>query len=124
MNKIINAMLTMKTSIVTTLASCSNFFSNSLPLTLERINFIPSESSILFFDPYIINEGSGDYWMYGKDSTYHYHFLFKKTPYIFIPISNNCPHFNKSDFKPGAMLSKANPISYMCLPTYLLGYLG
>jgi len=94
---------------ITALALTTNFFSNSILLLMERTNFIPQESSIFFFDPYIINQGSGDYWLYGKDKNYYYHFLYEKnTPYVFISTSNNCINFDKSDVKTWCSAQKGN----------------
>src|SRR5262245_17907316 len=33
---------------------------------------IPEESSVLWFNPTVMNDGSGDWWIYGEDHTYYY----------------------------------------------------
>lgn len=81
------------------MTSCtSNLASNAWLLLTDRHNFIPAESSIFFFDPYVIDSGSGGYWHYGKDRKYYYHFTYDPAaPYLYIPIDNTCPHFNRED---------------------------
>lgn len=72
--------------------------SNALLLLMERSNFIPAESSILTFEPYAINEGSSNYWLYAMDRTYYYHFTYKDdVPYVYIPQDNRCPGFDRHD---------------------------
>lgn len=72
--------------------------SNVLLLLMERSNFIPAESSILTFEPYAINEGSSNYWLYGKDRTYYYHFTYEDdVPYVYIPRDSRCPGFDQHD---------------------------
>ncbi|MGF6420326.1 hypothetical protein ABH900_003845 [Stenotrophomonas sp. AN71] len=72
--------------------------SNALLLLMERSNFIPAESSILTFEPYSINHGSSNYWLYGKDRTYYYHFTYEDdVPYVYIPQDNRCPGFDQQD---------------------------
>jgi hypothetical protein len=87
----------------------TNLFSNAFMLLTDRSNFIPTESSILHFDPYSINQGSGNYWLYGKDKTFYYHFLYDtETPYLFISTSNSCPDFDKNNFKTWCSAQKGN----------------
>lgn len=83
------------------MTSCtSNLAINAWMLLTDRHNFIPAESSIFFFDPYIIDEGSGGYWHYGKDRRYYYHFTYEPAaPYLYIPIDNKCPYFDRENFR-------------------------
>lgn len=81
------------------LAMATNLFSNVLMLAMDRVNFIPAESSLLSFEPYEINQGSSSYWIYGQDRDNYYYFSYEASaPYIFISSSNNCQAFNRLDF--------------------------
>lgn len=78
----------------------TNFFSNALMLAMDRVNFIPAESSIFSFEPYEVNQGSSSYWIYGQDSDNYYYFSYEATsPYIFILKSNHCHGFDRLNFK-------------------------
>jgi hypothetical protein len=80
-------------------ALLTNFFSNSLMMMMESVNFIPAESSILSFEPYEINQGSSSYWIYGQDRTNYYYFSYDPaSPYIFISKTNDCPVFDRLNF--------------------------
>lgn len=71
--------ITTATVGVIVLVLTTPLVSNALLLLMERSNFIPAESSILTFEPYAINDGSSNYWLYGKDRTYYYHFTYEMT---------------------------------------------
>lgn len=78
----------------------TNIFSNSLMLLMDRVNFIPAESSILAFEPYEINQGSSSYWIYGQDGENYYYFSYDAAvPYIFISKANACQGFDRLNFK-------------------------
>ena len=78
----------------------THFFSNSLMLVMERVNFIPEQSSIFSFEPYEINQGSSSYWIYGEDGENYYYFSYEPAlPYIFIAKNNSCKGFDSKDFK-------------------------
>lgn len=78
----------------------TNFFSNALMLAMDRVNFIPTESSIFSFEPYEINQGSSSYWIYGRDRDNYYYFSYEATaPYMFISKSNDCQGFDRLNFK-------------------------
>ncbi|MBX8536469.1 hypothetical protein K5D33_17370 [Pseudomonas cichorii] len=78
----------------------SNFFSNSLMLMMDRVNFIPEQSSIFSFEPYEINQGSSSYWIYGEDGENYYYFSYEPaSPYMFIAKNNSCQGFDRKDFK-------------------------
>ncbi len=80
------------------LVSLISVFSNALMMLMDRINFISSESSIFSFEPYEINEGSSNYWIYGEDGENYYYFSYEPAaPYVFIPKSNTCPSFDRLD---------------------------
>lgn len=92
------------------LTSCtSNLGTNAWMLLTDRSNFIPAESSIFLFDPYIIDSGSGGYWLYGKDRTFYYHFTYEPAaPYLYIPIDNKCPYFDRENFRTWCSAQKGN----------------
>lgn len=78
----------------------TNFFSNALMLAMDRVNFIPAESSIFSFEPYEINKGSSSYWIYGQDRENYYYFSYEAAkPYMFISKVNDCHGFDRLDFK-------------------------
>ncbi|QEI04411.1 hypothetical protein FXN63_00085 [Pigmentiphaga aceris] len=78
----------------------TNLLSNSWMLLTDRGNFIPAESSIFSFEPYVINPGSSNYWIYGEDGKHYYYFSYDRTtPYAFIAKSNSCPNFDRLNFK-------------------------
>ncbi|HWH86526.1 MAG TPA: hypothetical protein VNV36_07100 [Pseudomonas sp.] len=78
----------------------TNIFSNSLMLLMDRVNFIPAESSIVAFEPYEINQGSSSYWIYGQDGENYYYFSYDAAaPYIFISKANVCQGFDRLNFK-------------------------
>lgn len=63
-------------------------------------NVIPSESSILWFEPYVMNQGSANYWRYGKDRTNYYHFVHTaQALYVCLPIENSCPGFDRENIR-------------------------
>lgn len=43
-------------------------------LAIDPVYVIPKESSIFVFEPTVMNTGSGDWWLYGEDRLYYYHF--------------------------------------------------
>lgn len=66
-------------------------------LLFDQDNFIPEQSSIFTFDPYLINAGSSNYWLYGKDRRYYYHFTYQpQSPYRYIAVDNTCPGFDRN----------------------------
>jgi len=92
------------------LAMATNLFSNVLILMMDRVNFIPAESSIFTFAPYEINQGSSSYWIYGEDGNNYYYFSYTSPdPYIFISTSNNCPTFNRQDYTTWCTAKRSAP---------------
>ena len=90
--------ITTATVGVIVLVLTTPLVSNAVLLLMERSNFIPRESSIFTFEPYAINQGSSNYWLYGKDRTYYYHFTYEDdAPYVYIPQDNRCPGFHRQD---------------------------
>ncbi|MEB0225336.1 hypothetical protein [Pseudomonas sp. 10S4] len=75
-------------------------FSNALMLLTDRVNFIPRESSIWTFEPYEINQGSSNYWLYGEDAHRYYYFVYTPDePYRSIAKRNQCAGFDKRDVR-------------------------
>lgn len=63
---------------------------------------IPNESSIFTFRITIMNEGSGEWWLYGQDVEFYYHFIGKtEVPYIKISKeeSKKCKGFLANNYK-------------------------
>lgn len=63
---------------------------------------IPSESSIFTFRPTVMNEGSGEWWLYGEDRRNYYGVPEKDAPpagYLVFPRARvgECPGFREQD---------------------------
>jgi len=57
------------------LACYTHVFSNLwLILMGNGCYIIPQESNIFIFSPTKMNDGSGDWWLYGEDNEYYYSF--------------------------------------------------
>ncbi|MGS7836503.1 hypothetical protein ACVMVB_02950 [Stenotrophomonas maltophilia] len=97
-HRLLIGSITTATVGVIVLVLTTPLVSNALQLRMERSNFIPGESSIFTFEPYAINQGSSNYWLYGKDRSYYYHFTYEDdVPYVYIPQDNRCPGFDRQD---------------------------
>lgn len=82
------------------LGATTHAFSNAWLMLTDRSNVIPAESSIVSFDPYVINQGSSNYWLYGKDRTNYYHFAHtEQALYVYVPIENRCPGFDRGNIR-------------------------
>ncbi|XFC38513.1 hypothetical protein ACEF39_001511 [Stenotrophomonas indicatrix] len=102
----------MAVLIVGTMAIClaTPLASNATMLLMDRSNFIPAQSSILSFEPYVINDGSSNYWLYGQDQTYYYHFTYQAdAPYLYIPRKNACAGFDRADVRTWCSASRGIP---------------
>lgn len=74
--------------------------SNALMLLMDNENFIPAESSVWTFEPYEINQGSSNHWIYGEDRVNYYYFDYTpETPYRLIARRNQCVGFDKRDVR-------------------------
>lgn len=73
------------------------FFANCWLLLTERDNFIPAESSVFTFEPYVMSHNSEDWWIYARDKKNYYYFFHDQYPntYFYIDRYNKCPKFNK-----------------------------
>jgi hypothetical protein len=49
-----------------------NIVDNSWFLLTDNVYFIPAESNIFIFKVTKMNDGSGDWWLYGEDNKYYY----------------------------------------------------
>lgn len=73
---------------------------NGWSLLTGRGYVIPVESSIFEFRATVMNEGSGEWWTYGEDSNYYYHFTGDDAvPYIKFPksLASACKSFEPSN---------------------------
>lgn len=71
-------------------------------LLTGRGYIIPKESSLFTFKPLVMNEGSGEWWLYGEDNKNYYHFTGENVkPYQKISKNeaNQCPGFVVTDYK-------------------------
>ncbi|OGS23142.1 MAG: hypothetical protein A2314_04890 [Elusimicrobia bacterium RIFOXYB2_FULL_50_12] len=73
---------------------------NTWRILTNRGFVIPGESSIFIFRTTVMNDGSGEWWLYGEDNNFYYHFIgSKEKPYI--KISKNeatkCVGFDPND---------------------------
>ncbi|WP_243381705.1 hypothetical protein [Stenotrophomonas lactitubi] len=102
----------MAVLVVGTMAIClaTPLASNATMLLMDRSNFIPAQSSIFSFEPYVINNGSSNYWLYGQDRTYYYHFTYQAdAPYLYIPRKNTCAGFDRADVRTWCSASRGIP---------------
>lgn len=68
-------------------------------LTIEPGYVIPEESSVFTFRPTAMNDGSGDWWIYGEDGG-HYYFIGDEAGYKATSrtAAVNCEGFSASDY--------------------------
>ena len=84
--------------------------SNAWMLLTDRSNTLPTESSIFSFEPYVINEGSSNYWLYGQDRNYYYHFTYQAdAPYLYITRKNACAGFDRADVRTWCGAGRGSP---------------
>lgn len=87
---------------------------NLLSLLMEPAYVIPVESSLWSFTPTVMNSGSGDWWLYGEDSHFYYHFIGSDDEsYAVFPRSEvaRCPGFNPHEVDTwcDALVKKVRP---------------
>lgn len=97
------AILTLVCVIVISLIWKTEIMPNAWGLLTGQGYIIPTESSIWNFKVYKMNEGSGEWWLYGEDD-YNYYSMMKATskePYILISKSKagNCDNFDKLNYE-------------------------
>lgn len=76
--------------------------SNAWLTATEPAYVIPTESSMLRFTPTRMNEGSGDWWVYGQDDRNYYYFTGSgEPPYVVMPKAeaNACVGFESTDHR-------------------------
>ncbi len=75
---------------------CTPAISNLYAISMEKEYKIPFQSSVFTFNPTKMNEGSGDWWVYGEDKHYFYA---NTQPIKSIDKTNTKqnPHFNPWD---------------------------
>ena len=85
-------------------------FGNLFMLLMDRDNFIPAQSSVFTFEPYQVSQGSSNYWLYGEDEHYYYHFTYlADVPYLYIPRKNTCAGFDRADVRTWCSASRGIP---------------
>jgi hypothetical protein len=68
-----NKFLLLLTLILLILLSImTHLFSNLWNIIIEKQYFIPKESNIFKFEATKMNNGSGDWWLYGEDKCFYY----------------------------------------------------
>ncbi|MCA9385507.1 hypothetical protein KC717_02570 [Candidatus Dojkabacteria bacterium] len=74
---------------------------NTFQSLTEEVYVIPKESSMWTFDATKYNPGSGDWWVYGEDSMYYYHYTGEGIDTTYEVISredaSQCSGFDKHD---------------------------
>ncbi len=77
-----------------------NMLINIWHLNTEKSYFIPKESSLLTFKPTRMNDGSGDWWLYGEDKTNYYALnIENKNPQYFkLEKGNETKNFEKFNY--------------------------
>jgi hypothetical protein len=84
------------------LAAGTNLVTNAWLLITEPANVIPTESSLWRFTPTVMNDGSGDWWIYGEDNENYYYFPGSgQRPYVAMSRASalDCPGFNSKSFR-------------------------
>ena len=71
MKKVIIILSAVIISLIT-LAGFSRFFVNLYGIVDDKGYFIPQESNMFIFKVTKMNEGSGEWWLYGEDNRYYY----------------------------------------------------
>lgn len=74
---------------------------NAWFLLTDSVYVIPAGSSLFSFAPTVMNPGSGDWWLYGEDRDYFYHFT-GEMPYPVERYSREqaveCPGFETANY--------------------------
>lgn len=87
--------------LLLSISMISDVFSNIWNLLTARGFIIPKESSILTFRTTLLNQGSGEWWIYGEDNNFFYYFTGEeKMPYIKITrtAASNCKNFDPLNY--------------------------
>ncbi|MGF6907124.1 DUF4952 domain-containing protein [Fusobacterium sp. PH5-44] len=101
-------LLIISIVLIILLGFSTELFSNMYYCIIGNGYIIPSESNIFSFKVTKMNEGSGDYWLYGKDKNYYYSGMktLDNVPYIKISKaesekikSKRGDYFNETNYK-------------------------
>lgn len=77
------ALLALGLATVVAILAATPVATNAWFVMTEPAYVIPRESSLWRFSATEMNEGSGDWWIYGKDDRNYYHFTgIEEVPYI------------------------------------------
>ena len=94
--------------LIVALGFSTELFSNLYYSIIGNGYIIPSESNIFSFKVTKMNEGSGDYWLYGKDKNYYYSSMKNLDNISYIKISKDesekiksagINYFNETNYK-------------------------
>ena len=78
-----NRVILILVLVVVLITASWNGLINGWHIATGRGFIVPKESSIFQFHATVMNEGSGEWWVYGEDSNFYYYFTGDSTmPYI------------------------------------------
>lgn len=89
----------------------SNLGINLWNLLVGRGYIVPNEASILTFEPTVMNDGSGEWWLYGEDSSAYYAFIGSvDRQYVRFPraTAKTCKGFDPHDLRTWCGQSPSN----------------
>ncbi|WP_265595334.1 hypothetical protein [Verrucomicrobium sp. BvORR106] len=89
-------------AVLAWLSLATPVLTNAAGLASEKVYIIPEESNLLRFRPTEMNNGSGDWWIYGEDPDCYYHFEgSKEVAYHAFKRSDvaQCPNFEPRDYE-------------------------
>ena len=94
-NKIAFLFISIAIAFMACLLFMTPMVANAWYLLVGNGFVIPNESSIFTFKVTQMNEGSGEWWLYGQDRQFYYHFLGENgLSYIKILKENSCNSFD------------------------------
>lgn len=97
-NKIIIPCISIASALLTYLLLVTPAGANAWYLLVGAGFVIPEEASIFTFEVTKMNEGSGEWWLYGQDRKFYYHFIGENgRDYIKIARANSCKDFDPLD---------------------------
>ncbi|MBI2271383.1 MAG: hypothetical protein HYU69_13650 [Bacteroidetes bacterium] len=103
MKSILKFIAIITSVIIICIGLWTNIFSNSWGLITGQGFIIPAESSIVNFKVTMMNNGSGEWWLYGEDNNYYYTTMVNDNGkgYCAIPKSDTfqCIGFDKFNYK-------------------------
>lgn len=99
MNK--KAILLVTSIIALGMLIMTPIVSNTRYLATNQEYFIPTESNIFSFHATMMNEWSGDWWLYGQDLNFYYALNQEDhhPKYYKIPKDHNIENFDQYDYK-------------------------